>query len=213
MMTFDPADFNELLNGLGEFYQWSRASSCPCINPASGSPSTKCPHCNGKGKIWGVPQRVVAATASSNVQQQWTKFGRWESGDLVLSIPEDSPLYNIAIFDRVRCETSTDQFSTVLTRGAVNERLQVPVQCFTRVFWFSDDNTAIVEGGLPAVSDTGAITWGANAPPAGRTYTIEGSKYQEYYCFDQFSNDRMKSFGLRLPRRMVLRKFDLWARG
>lgn len=210
-MLFDPGAFNDLLGGLGEYFQWRRASACPCINPDSGSPSKKCPHCFGKGKLWSAAQRVAAATASSSVQQQWAKFGRWETGDLVLSIPEDSPLYGIAMFDRVRCETSTDSFSTVLIRGGDGERLQVPVQCITRVFWF-DGAGAIVEGQAPAVADNGALTWSAGAPPAGKPYTIEGVKFQEYYALEQFSNDRMKSYGMRLPRRMVMRKFDLWGR-
>jgi hypothetical protein len=211
-MQFNPGAFNELLGNLGEYFNWRRASACPCLNPASLSPKANCPKCFGKGYLWGPGTRALAGVASSNVQQQWAKFGRWEQGDMVLSIPEDSPLYEIGMFDRVLCETSTDNFTLAMIRGAPSERMHGAVKEFTRVFWF-DNNENIVEGGLPTVDVNGRLTWADGAPPGGKAYTIEGVKYQEYYCFGPFSNDRNKHAGMRLPRRMVLRKFDLLGRG
>lgn len=210
-MQFNPSAFNELLNGIGEYFLWRKASACPCLNPASLSPKANCPVCFGKGRLWNKGTRSLAAVASSNVQLQWTKFGQWEQGDTVLSIPEDSPLYEVGMYDRVLCETSTDPFSVPLIRGAPNERVHGSIQSFTRVFWF-DAQYNVVDGALPAVDVNGKLSWTTNAPPDGGVYTIEGIKNREYYCFGPFSSDRMKHQGMRLPRRMVMRNFDLLGR-
>lgn len=211
-MEFNVGAFNELLGGLGEFFAWRRASACPCLNPASGSPLRNCPRCSGKGRIWAPEVRAQAGVASSKVQLEWSKFGQWESGDMILSIPEDSPLYEISMYDRVTAETSTDAFSIALIRGAANERIHGKIKSIDQVFWYDDDGETTVPGGIPTISTNGVPTWSANAPPDGRAYSISGVKFTEYYCYGPFSNDRMKHAGMRLPRRMVLRKFDLLGR-
>lgn len=211
-MQLNPAAFNALLGNMGEWFLWRKSSACPCINPNSGAPKAGCPYCSGKGRIWATPVRAIAGVASSKIQLEWAKLGLWESGDKVLSIPESSPLYDIGQFDRVVSETDTDDFSLPLIRGAPTERIHGPIEKITRVFWFGSDN-AIVEGGIPVVAANGTLTWpDGGEPPAGFTYSISGVKRAEYYCFGPFSVDRMKHAGARLPRRIVLRKFDLFGR-
>src|SRR3546814_5916487 len=103
-------------------------------------------------------------------------MGLWESGDAIAVIPENSPMYEIGQFDRVVMLNSTDTFSRVLTRGAVTERLLVSVEAFTRVFWLATDG-AIIEGGLPVVSDDGELSWpNGGEPPAGTQYSINRSE-------------------------------------
>src|SRR3546814_259961 len=139
-------------------------------------------------------------------------MGLWESGDAIAVIPENSPMYEIGQFDRVVMLNSTDTFSRVLTRGAVTERLLVSVEAFTRVFWLATDG-AIIEGGLPVVSDDGELSWpNGGEPPAGTQYSINGTRFSEYYCFGPFANDRNEHRGARLPKRLVLRKWDLLGR-
>lgn len=211
-MRFNAQAFNTHLDNLGEYFLWRRSAACPCINPASGSPKAGCPHCFGKGRIWGEAIKAKAGIASQKTQLEWAKFGQWESGDLVLSIPENSPLYDIAQFDRVVATTSSDTFSIPLVRGAVNERIPGQIKEISRVFWFNQVGN-IVEGGIPTVGANGVLSWpGGGSPPAGTTYSVTGERYNEYYCFGAFSNDRMKHGGMRLPRRMVLRAFDLFGR-
>lgn len=211
-MQLDPIAFNELLEDMGEWFQWRRSFACPCVNPNSGAPLSGCSHCNGKGQLWKAPTRAIAGVASSRTQQEWARMGLWQSGDMVLSIPESSPLYNISQFDRVTSETSIDDFSLPLVRGGVKERIHGPIQEVTRIFWFdADDNEA--EGGIPAIAADGTLTWpDGGEPPLGKTYSITGTRLAEYYCFGQFSTDRNKHAGARLPKRMVLRKFDLLGR-
>lgn len=131
---------------------------------------------------------------------------------MVLSIPENSALYEIAQFDRITIETSTDAFSIALIRGAVNERVPGAIKSIDRVFWFNQAGD-IVEGSVPTVASNGVPSWpNGGAPPAGVSYSVSGWRYAEYYCFGPFSSDRMKHAGMRLPKRMVMRGFDLFGR-
>jgi hypothetical protein len=210
-MQLNPTAFNELLDNLGEPFEWRKSFSCACINPTSGAALHNCPVCDGKGRIWNPAVSVKAAIASSNTQLQWAKFGQWMQGDLVLSIPENSPLYDVAQFDRVVALTSTDEFSVPLVRGGQPERVHGKVVSLSRLFWL--DGSTIVEGNLPTIQENGVPVWASGSePPAGKTYSLTGIRYNEYYCFGQFSSDRMKHAGLRLPRKMVMRRFDLFGR-
>lgn len=211
-MQLNPAGFNKLLNNLGEWFAWRQSFACPCVNPNSGAPLAGCPHCFGKGRAWvATPTRARAGVASSSTQLKWAQMGMWVSGDMVLSIPEDSPLYDISQFDRVAPETNAQDFSMPLVRGATKERVNGPVLSVSRVFWYDGQDT--VEGGIPIVAADGTLTWpNGGEPPQGKTYSISGQRTSEYFCFGAFANDRFKHAGARLPKLMVLRKFDLFGR-
>lgn len=213
MLELNPDAFNDFLYGIGQDCTWSKAYTCPCVNPASGSARPNCPRCSGKGRFWDTPMRTTVGIASQKVQLEWAKMGLWESGDAVAVIPENSVMYEIGQFDRVVMLNSTDHFSRVLTRDAVTERLLVPVERLTRVFWLADDG-AVVDGGLPVVAADGTLSWPAGSvePPAGTQYSINGTAFSEYYCFGPFASDRNEHRGARLPKRLILRKWDLLGR-
>lgn len=212
MPTLNPAAFNVHLNHLGEDFQWRAASACPCINPNSGAAAPACPQCGGKGYAWAPAVKARAAVASSNTQLAWARMGMYETGDMVLSIPSDSPMYGISQFDRVLAPTSSDRFSLALIRGAPAERLSQAVKSIDRVYWLVNDE--VVEGSArPTINANGTLTWpGSGSPPAGKGYSITGVRLNEYFCFGAFASDRNKHQGLQLPKRMVLRKFDLLGR-
>ena len=208
-MRLNPAAFDAFLGGnIGQRFIWRKASACPCINPNSGAPKAGCPHCFGKGFIYAKPIPATAGVANQQTQLQWAKMGLWETGDAVISIPQSSPMYDMGQRDRVTMLNSTDPFSVPLVHGAVNERLLTPVETLTRVFWY-DAQGNVVEGGLPAVGDKGLLTWATGEPPPGATYTIEGTRFSEYYCFGPYASDRGEHMGARLPKRVVLRKYDI----
>ena len=148
--------------------------------------------------------------ANSKVQRQWAEFGQWENGDIVVTIPENTPMYDMRQFDRVLMLNNTDGFSLALTRGQ-NDYLHVPVDAVERVFWL-DAEGAIVEGGIPTVGDDGALVWASGEPPAGTQYSISGTRYAEFFCYGDYPSDRNMHRGMRLPRRVVLRRFDLFGR-
>lgn len=144
---------------------------------------------------------------------EWSKMGQWESGDAVVTIPEDSPMWEMAQFDRATMMNSTDPFSLVLISGAANERIFRPVSGVDRVFWYDKATGATIEGGIPTVNDDGTLSWPyGGQPPSGMTYSCSGQWYTEFFCFGLYASDRNEHSGMRLPKRVVLRRFDLFGR-
>ena len=145
--------------------------------------------------------------ASQSVVKKYANFGIWESGDTLLVIPENSPMYDAARFDRMTMLNSTDGFSLALVRGQA-DKITLPVEKFERVFWLDTDGFSIIEGGLPTVDAAGVLTWTAGEPPPGTQYTISGTRYTEYFVWEQLPSDRGEHHGARLPKRVQARRFD-----
>lgn len=212
MMRLDPKAFNAHLNHMGQKFRLQKALRCPCLNPHSGAADPGCQNCRGKSWFWEGDIPAVAGVASQQIQLRWAQFGLWQDGDMVVSIPENSPMYDMAQFDRVIALNSTDTFSVTLVRGGANEQLYDPVEKIDRVFWLGNDGK-IVNGAIPAVSDDGVLSWsGSGAPPAGKRYTVTGTRFAEFFCYGPYPSNRNEHQGARLPKRVVLRRFDLFGR-
>jgi hypothetical protein len=211
-MQLNPHAFNAHLAHMGQKVLWRRASVCPCKNPHSGASDPKCPHCGGVGHMWADVVESVAGITGSKTQREWAQFGMYETGDTVVSIPENSPLYDMGQGDRVTMLNATERFSIALVRGSPKERLIGKVETVDRVFWLDGDKS-IVEGDLPKVLDGGGIEWGGASPPAETQYTISGTRFLEYFAWGAYPSNRNMHQGARLPKRIVLRSFDLWGRG
>lgn len=209
------ARFNALLsatsgNGLGQQVTWEASDVCPCTNPATGSPNANCPQCRGTGHLWATGTPAWLGLSSMRINRQWGNMGEWQSGDVVVTIPSDSPAWAIGEYDRVTMIQSREPFSRVLT-AQVDDRFAFTPVSIDRVFWLSADMQTIVEGGIPTVGSDGSLSWpeGANAPTADQQYTLSGRRNPVYFVFRDFPQDRAHAGGLALPRRVVLRKFDL----
>jgi hypothetical protein len=209
-MEFSVEWFNDHLATMGQDFLWRKASMCPCVNPHSGAAKPNCPICSGKGRSWANPVSVKAGMASERVLRQWAQFGRYEAGDAILSVPESSLLYDAGQFDRITMLNATDPFSLVLVRGQ-NDKINFPVNSIGRVYWIIN-NSAVVEGGIPTVDNNGQLSWAAGAPPVGTQYSISGTRYSEYFVWDEMPGDRKHHYGARLPRKLVARRFDLFGR-
>lgn len=212
-MRLNPNAFNRHVVNMGQKLLWRPAFACSCVNPVSGAPDPKCKLCNKTGRIWEAPQETVAAPASQKTQAEWAKFGTWESGDLVVTIPENSVMWNSGQFDRVTMLNATDRFSKPMTRGAPNDSLAlISVKSIERVFWKNPVTQVLVEGGIPTVDKAGKLTWTEREPPVGVTYSITGWKFSDYFYFGDFPQSRNMHQGVRLPKRVVLRRWDLLGR-
>ena len=212
-MRLNPAAFDRHLQSIGQQVQWRRSFACACYNQQSGSADPKHALCAGKGRIWDQPRPSVVGVASQKTLAQWQAMGMFEAGDTVLSIPQSSSMYDeISQFDRVTMLNSTDVFSQPLTHGAPSERLLFQVASITRCFWLHPQTRNIVEGGLPSVGPDGRLTWTSGEPPPGASYSLTGTKYGEFFCFGDFPSDRPEHSGARLPKRVVLRRWDLFGR-
>lgn len=211
-MRLSPTRFNRHLQHMGQEYLWRRSWQCSCVNPNSGSPDTKCKICLGKGRYWEAPVQAVAASSSQKTQQSWAAMGLYELGDLVLTTPENSPIWDAGQFDRITMLNATDRFSSSLIKGDPSERLLFKPESIERVFWINKTTNVIVEGGIPTVNDKGELTWGEKAPPPGMSYSITGMRFSEYYIFTDLPKSRNMHSGVRLPKYVVLRRFDLFGR-
>lgn len=213
-MQLSPAKFNNFLGSIGQKYVWRKSYACPCIDLHSGASKPSCPLCSGSGRQWIAPVNGVAGMSGAKTQREWAQFGVYESGDVVVTIGSDSPMYVMGQFDRVTALNATNQFSTILTRGSNTEVSKLNLITITeidRVFWLNTGGTAVVEGGIPTVAN-GVPTWSTGAPPSGVQYTISGVRQLEYFCYGDFPSNRNEHSGAPLPKRVVLRDFDLFNR-
>ena len=212
-MMLSPDSFNALLAGIGQQYVWRKSAACPCIDSHSGAAKPSCPLCIGKGRQWQAGVDGVAGMSGVKTQHEWAQFGVYESGDVVVTIGSDQPMYAMGQFDRVTALNATNQFSLVQTHGSPVERLLMTVASIDRVFWLTSDGTATVDGGIPVVAANGTLSWpNGGEPPAGAKYTISGAKFLDYFCYGDFPANRNAQSGSPLPKRVVLRDFDLFMR-
>ena len=209
-VRLSPARFNRFLNKIGQGVLWRPAIDCPCRNPHSGGADPNCPVCLGIGQTWGGPRAGTVGVSGQTVQRQWAVTTQFELGDVVVTIPSDSPVYGVGEFDRVRFQHSSEPFSRVQVRG----RETLFDRAIVRV-----DRVVVLRGGtlvdlpLPSFGEDGVPVWPESDPlRPGETYTLAGRSRPEYYCYGDFPQDRAHHHGLCLPRKVVLRKFDLFGR-
>lgn len=212
-MRFNPAAFDRHVANLGQQVLWRSASACSCVNPDSGAPDPTCKVCHKKGWLWADPVQSVCGLTSQKLQREWAAFGLWESGDLVVTIPQNSPVWDSGQFDRLVMLNAKDRFSLPLKRGSAGESLsRFHVASISRVFWKADNSGVVVEGGIPTVASDGSLSWASNAPPVGTQYSITGEKYAEYFVWGDMPSSRNEHSGMRLPKKVVLRRWDLFGR-
>ena len=214
-MRFSPARFNRHIANMGQQIAWRRSYACACVNPSSGAPDPKHALCGGKGRLWNDPVETVCGVSRQEVTPELIAAGLFDSGDLQLTIPQNSPMWASAgRFDRVVLLNSTDVFSQPFTRGAPNEKIIFAIEKIDRCFWLHPTTRLVVEGGIPVVAANGSLSWpsGVGEPPPGTTYSLTGTRYNEYYCLDSLPSDRNEHSGAPLPKRLTMRKWDLFGR-
>lgn len=209
-MRLSSRRFNRLLNQVGQDFAWRRSYACPCLNPNSGAAKPNCPLCGGKGRAWEQAVSGKAGIVGRDQMKNFAVFGMWDAGDIMLSIPSDSPLYAIGQFDRVMAINRSEPFSLNLVRGN-NDLIRFPILSVERVFWLDPTGQAVDADSVSLLPD-GRLQWGAVAPPVGITYSVTGRRTPEYFCYQELPADRPMHFGEPLPRRVTLRRFDLFGR-
>lgn len=211
-MELNPDWFNDQLDQMGQNVSWRRALACPCRDTHSGAARLGCPTCAGKGQFWPFPAvRCRTGLAGMKVARAFQQFGTWEDGDCIFTIPSDSPLYAIGEYDRALMLDSSEPFSEVLTRGEL-DRVFGQVQSIEAVIYLPTPTAAPVFASRPSWDADGNLSWAAGAPPDGAQYTVRGRKRQEYYMFKELPQDRAHFGGLQLPRRVQMRRLDLFLR-
>ncbi len=211
-MQLNPAAFNRLIAAEGQQFEWRRGHACPCVNPATGSPSPRCQTCFGFGRFWDPPVLGVAGVGSRDVMAPFAQFGNWDSGDIILSVGSDSPIYEVGMMDRVAAINRTEPFSVNVIPGA-NSLSRYRLQSIESAYWAMPAGVVSPLAPLPTVDATGAVVYDpAATPPAGSTVSLTGRRYPEFFVYLDIPLDRPHQSGADLPRRVLLRRFDLFGR-
>ena len=200
-------DLNGMLNRLGQRWSWRRAYRCPCVQAATNQPNPACPICTGRGWMYeAAGVEGVAGVSGATVQRQWKDFGTFEAGDVVVSVGSDSALYAVGPYDRIRQMDSDEPFSMVWQPG---QKLKFLPTMIERAFWVA--GAAVNDLPPPTVGDDGAVTW-TTPPPAKTPVSFTGRRPVEYFVFQDIPVARGHQLGDTLPRKVVLRRFDLLGR-
>jgi hypothetical protein len=208
-MHLDPTAFNTLLADMGQQVQWRRAHACPCRDERSGAARPGCSVCYGLGHYWSDSVDCGLALTGQRVQAEWAKLGLYESGDVVVSLPSDSPAYALGPFDRVTFTQSSVPDSVVLRDG---DRVREPVVAVDKATYFNGDTLTEITP-PPSIAASGLPVYtGGTAPPDGAQVALTLRRHPEYFALQEFPQDRAHHGGKPLPRRVVLRKFDLFGR-
>lgn len=206
-MRLNPNRFNALLGNLGQSLTWQASFACPCVDAYSGAADPGCPHCAGKGRVWGDPQPSSAGIVSRDIAQQFAPMASLDLGDVMLVLPSDQSIYALGDFDRVTLTDRTEPFSINVIAG-VNSLRFTPISV-DRVTWIGSRGE-LVEGDLPCSYEDGNLVWSSSPPPVGVTYSVTGRRNPEYFCWLSLPLDRPHHHGAALPRRILLRRFDLF---
>lgn len=206
MVQLNQLAFNSFLQQLGQQFLWRKAYACPCLTSHSGQPKINCPQCFGRGRFWDEGITGVAGVITHAQAKRQAAFGLWDEGDIALSIPADSALYEIGYYDRVSCLDRTEPFSITFTYG-VNDTLRFVPTVIERLTWL-DEAEQLVEGEVPFVDPQGELLWGEVMPPVKTAYALTGRRIPEYFCYQDMPLDRPHHAGPLLPRRVQLRRFE-----
>ena len=203
-------EFNALLFEVAQEFWWRKATQCPCIDEYSGQPEPDCKYCSGKGYIWGDPMCAHAGVISQAQARKITPIGLMEVGDIMVSIPSDSAMYEIGSYDRAQMRNRTEPFTMTVIAGA-NDVLRFTPTRIDSVHWIDAASKEFKTGTIPEING-GRLVWSGTVPPTGQRYTLTGRRYPEYYCYQEQPLDRPHQFGEPLPRRVVLKRFDVLGR-
>ena len=213
-MILSPQRFNRQLAEMGQAMLWQRAHVCPCTESHSGSARPDCPVCDGRGFFWSAPVLSRAGVVGARARRQFDAFGRWEDGDVMISIPGNTPLWGAGENDRVVFADGHQPFQQHLVNDGT-ARLRFSVVRIDRCFWLGPQGESVVECSVPRLDRaTGALSWSdpATAPDPGAQFVISGTKRPEYFLWRELPISRAHFNGLDLPKRAVLKKFDLFGR-
>lgn len=211
-MNLNPDAFNRFGARIGQSILWRKALECPCKDPDSGQPRADCRACRA-GIIWQPAKNTTLALSGQKIQQAWVQTsGLAEKGDVVCSLLGNTPVYAMGEKDRVVFSDSSEPFSQPFQNAGEPLQLGFPVACIEVCFWLDPDNTRVIEGAIPQVLADGTLKFSGKQPPAATAFTIKGRRRPEFFCFFEFPQDRAHFHGLTLPRRVVLRNFNLYSR-
>ncbi len=216
-MELTAEDFNAHLAEIGAPVQWLKAMECPCRTPRSGGTDTDCPVCEGLRFVWEAPIDTIIGVQGLTAMQQWSKMVEWDKGDMIATIPSDSPAYASGEFDRFVMAEAEFRFNTVLTKSVKDYVKHVAIKRIDRVMAIVNDQPQEflewdhfeVTTTAPGVNSN-SLTWHPETLlPDGTQYSLRYYASPEYYVYGALVQDRPQ-FSQDLPRKGILRVMDLF---
>lgn len=197
--------FENLLDEMGQTVAWYNALRCPCFDARSGEANMSCSNCSGKGITYAAPVSCNIAFSGMNIQKEWAGYGRFESGDIVITVGANSAAYAIGFNDKIVMTQSSIPFETTGSVGTALNLSHVisvdPAQCLI--------SEQVVSR---AVTWNNGLVWTNGAPTSGTPFTITGRKNPVYFAYTDFPRDRHHYHGIDYPRNIVLRVYDVAGR-
>lgn len=212
MLELVASEFNEFLEFMGQDATWRRGYACPCRNPDSGAALPNCPACRGLGFSWSDAVATSVALTGARAQQRWEQFGLFMSGDLVVTLASDQPVYAMGESDRLLLVNSSEPFTEIVQWGSSILGNVLSIDRCYRLDLSPGAGELEVELAVPVVGEDGTLSWASGGPVSGTQVSVSGRRNLEYFCLQEFPQDRAHHHGHSLPRRVVLRRWDLWGR-
>lgn len=212
-MKFSPGRFNGLIANIAQQVAWWKTDRCPCRDPYSGGPTQGCPSCGGRGWLWNAQTAGTLFLSGMKVQSQWATFGLYQTGDVSVTLPSNSSVYALKDMDRVRFTDSSAGVNQTFTHGVDDTVLPFQLTSIDRVFVLNGSQLP-QDLTTPTIHSDQTLTWASGQEPAaGQQYTLTGRARPEYFvAYSSVEQDRAHHRGFALPRRIILRRFDLFGR-
>lgn len=224
---FDVDDLAEFVSDMGQAVEWRKASTCPCIDRTTGGANPTDPVCGGKGYVWKAGENYTMLLVGYDASRMREQYGDMEHGDAVLTIPPfyfnkaKSPWQKITCkaydelgeFDSIIAAEGTERYDHVAVKGG-NEVL--PSQRPVALQSVYDVATGAVRSWKVGseVSLVGrTVTWAPTMGPAADVqYTVTFTARPEFIVVRSLTMLRQHQGGRALPRKVHLRKANLfWA--
>ena len=211
MLGFNVDSLNTMLSNLGQMAHWQQAQLCPCRSATSGGPNVKDPVCAGTGYLWSNPISCKIALEGMNTGREFAMTTGWEKGDIMATLPSNSPAYQAGEYDRLTLIQSSIRINHLLTRGGNDYlRYRSPID-IVEVFAIVGGQKRVLTPNVDFSLIGHAISWNTNVIPVGTQYSILYTAHPEYFVFKELVMDRPHG-GRALPRKVHLRLMELFGR-
>ncbi|MDO8357313.1 MAG: hypothetical protein Q7U76_13060 [Nitrospirota bacterium] len=200
-----------MLFSLGQTALWQQAQLCPCRNASTGGANVKDPVCGGTGYLWAAPIACSIAVEGMTTHREYAMTTECEKGDLVATLPSNSPAYQAGEYDRLTLTQSSIRLNHILVRGTNDKlRYRSPI-AIAQVFGLVNGVKTLL---LPTADYTlsgQTIVWNSPRLPVGSQYSVLYTANPEYFVYKELVMDRPHG-GRSLPRKVHLRLMELFGR-
>jgi hypothetical protein len=180
----------------------------------------------GRGPSVGMPY-VVTYTAYRDyligvsrvvLNQQFAQFGEWEQGDMIATVPARDvcgtvqEIYGIGDMDRVTLLDSVIRRNFVGTRGQQDVLLGRVVRIVMDAFYLDSGSPVPLAEGIDFRVTGNVVEWLRGTTPDGTAYSLRYIACPECFVWKTLEQPRAHDLGLALPKKVILRSFDLFGR-